>query len=146
MNAYQVHALLEIPYKEGGTGDGGYNCWGFLDHCLVLYFGKKLPAIPIGDPDGVRTEFKGMMESGYCSQVQSPEHGDPVLLRGGDHPHVGIYLNLDGGGVLHCLEGAGVVWTPARDLSRAGYARRTYYRIHHASILGETQQSVPPDR
>ena len=70
------------------------------------------------------------MRSGEWEIADSPAHGDGVLLRDGNDPHVGIYLDLDGGGVLHALEGKGVVFTALRDLNFLGFARPTFYRIH----------------
>ncbi|CPK74677.1 Uncharacterised protein [Bordetella pertussis] len=59
-----------------------------------------------------------------------PEHGDGVLLRAGNDPHVGIYLDLDGGGVLHAMEGRGVIFSPMRALVTMGFSQPTFYRIH----------------
>ena len=62
--------------------------------------------------------------------IARPEHGDAALLRGGDHPHVGVYLVLDEPGVLHALDGVGVIWSPLHTLRLLGFSRLRYIRFH----------------
>ena len=144
MNQTDLILLLGIPYVEGGEGPEGYNCWGFLRHVLLIYFGKELPRAPIGDEAACRSIYEEKARMGEWMQIEHPDHGDVCLLRGGSSPHVGIWLDFEGGGVLHCMEPSGVIWTPDRNLSRFGYARRTYYRIADARHPHQAGQSVSP--
>jgi hypothetical protein len=67
------------------------------------------------------------MDTGAWRLIERPVHGSGVLLRGGDRPHVGVYLDLDGGGVLHAQEGAGVIFTERSKLKKVGYPRASWY-------------------
>ena len=78
----------------------------------------------------MRDLFEERLASGIWEPVHVPEHGDAALLRGGDHPHVGIYLVCDEPGVLHALDGVGVVWSPLPTLRLLGFSRVSYIRFH----------------
>ena len=55
-----------------------------------------------------------------------PQHGDIVVIR---RPyHVGVWLDIDGGGVLHAIHGACVIWTPDASWRTSGFGRREYLR------------------
>lgn len=45
------------------------------------------------------------------------------------HPsHVGVWVDVDGGGVLHCINGAGVVFQPIKALKAGGWGHLEFYR------------------
>jgi cell wall-associated NlpC family hydrolase len=135
-----------IPYKEGGDTLAGFNCWGLLRHIQEVHFGVIIPEVPISDPIASAEWFRNCCQGGNIEQVQFPFHGCPVLLRGGDLPHVGVYLDLDGGGVIHALEEAGVIFTPRHELRRAGYTRVKFYKYSDERTTGNPQEPVsdPP--
>jgi hypothetical protein len=65
--------------------------------------------------------------------VDQPSPGDAVVMRGGDDPHVGVYLEAGEAGVLHAYEAAGqVVWTPMDRLRLTGFSRLSFVRCHAA--------------
>ncbi|MBW4789115.1 C40 family peptidase [Alcaligenes faecalis subsp. faecalis] len=128
MTADDANQYIGLPWRLGARGPSEYDCRGLLVHCRSTYFGGGIPDFELGD--AARDLYAHKMRSGEWQIVAIPEHGDGVLLRDGNDPHVGIYLDLDGGGVLHALEGKGVVFTALRDLNFLGFARPTFYRIH----------------
>ena len=77
----------------------------------------------------MRDLFANRLQAGAWQQVETPEHGDAALLRGGDHPHVGIWLTCAGPGVLHALDGVGVIWSPQATLRLLGFSRVRYIRF-----------------
>jgi hypothetical protein len=144
MTPEDVLQYLSLPYVEGGEGPEGYNCWGLLRHIERVHFNRHLPAFVIGDAVATREAHEGALDSGLYWPVAEPVHGHPVLLRGGDDPHVGVWLDYDGGGVLHSLEGKGVIWTPRNRLNMLGFGRMKFYRIKDAGTLCSHEGSVPP--
>jgi len=95
------------------------------------HFGRILPEI--SNPEDMlvmgRT-FRDHPERRRWAKVESPAEGDCVLLRRSRHPiHVGIWLDVDGGGVLHCAEGAGVVFQRSDALALNGWAIEGFYRF-----------------
>ena len=129
MNAAQADEYIGIEWRINGTGPDAYNCWTFLAHIQRVYFATIIPLISLDNPAANAELHKVKLQSGDWQIVKNPSHGDGALLKGGLSPHVGIYLDVDGGGVLHCAEGMGVVFTPANSLSIAGYARTVYYKL-----------------
>ena len=127
MTPLDIAGLIGRPYALGADGPECFDCRGLLLYCQRRFFGKTLPALPLGL--AMREVFAGQLQAGHWALVQSPAHGDGVLLRGGDHPHVGIWLTCTGPGVLHALEGIGVVWSPAATLRLMSYSRLRFVRI-----------------
>lgn len=128
MTPEQITGLVGKRYALGADGPDAYDCRGLLLHCQRTFFGKPLPELPMGQ--GMRDLFGEKLASGAWEQVERPEHGDAALLRGGDYPHVGIWLTCVGPGVLHALDGVGVIWSPQNTLRLLGFSRIRFIRFH----------------
>ncbi len=128
MNANDVNRYIGIPWHFGARGPDEYDCWGLLKTVRDTYFGGGIPDTPLGDP--ARELYAEKLRTGLWEIVSSPAHGDGVLLRDEGEPHVGIYLDFDGGGILHSMRGAGVIFTELRELRIMGFANPRFYRIH----------------
>lgn len=103
--------VIGLPY------DGQkLNCWHLVQRCQKQVFDRDLPPVLIR-PDNMR-ELMGMMELRKTYQgweeVPEPQHGAVVFMTKGGHEisnaacHVGVWLDLDGGGILHTDEPQGV--------------------------------------
>jgi hypothetical protein len=146
MTPLEVTELIGIPYSDTGMlPEDGFNCWGLLLYVQSRYFGRQLPTIPLGDADKTLAIHHESIHNGSYALVLSPLHGDAVLLRGGNCPHVGVWLEIDGGGVLHSLGGVGVVFTPKHRLNSMGYSRLVFYRVRDARSIYSTERPVPTD-
>ena len=132
MTQSEVLLYLGLPYTKTGFGPDSYNCWGLLIHIQKTYFNTEMPLAPLGDEVACLNLFKTKTECGEWIQTKEPKHGDCVLLKGGRNPHVGIYLDFDGGGVLHSLEGMGVIYSRLRELNHQGFGRTKFYKIVNA--------------
>lgn len=128
MTPDQANAYIGCSWVMGGRGPDAFDCWGLLKEIRDIHFGGGIPEVAFGD--AARDLYGTKMRSGDWELVAAPKHGDGVLLRDGDDPHVGIYLDFDGGGVLHAQEGSGVVFTGMRELRFLGYSHAKFYRIH----------------
>lgn len=135
MNVDELESLIGCQYKEGSFGppEAGFNCWGLLHYVQAKYFDVKMPKAPIGDADTCRRMFTDRLDAKMWAQVESPSHGDGVLMRDSKEPHVGVYLDIDGGGILHALEGMGVIFTSTSDLNFHGFGRVKYYRLNNGN-------------
>ncbi|OAN45860.1 NlpC/P60 family protein [Magnetospirillum moscoviense] len=131
---WSVHggeAANERIAVSGGSGPDSFNCWEFVRMVQARHFGRLLPEI--GNPEDMlvmgRT-FRDHPERQRWAKVPDPMEGDCVLLRRSRHPiHVGIWLDVDGGGVLHCAQDAGVVFQRPDALSLNGWAIEGFYRF-----------------
>lgn len=64
----------------------------------------------------------------------APREGDCLQMSHSKHPHhVGLWVDVDGGGVLHCVEGAGVVFSTRQALRVAGW-NITAVRRHRSRL------------
>lgn len=129
MNSEDINFLIGLPYEDGSFGPDSFNCWGLLFYIQHNYFKVSMPIAPIGDADGCKAMFESQLESGAWQPLEKPVHGCGALMRDGQSPHVGIYLDIDAGGILHSMEGVGVIWTPLYQLRSLNFGRTKYYRL-----------------
>jgi len=102
---------------------------------LVQYVERKLAGRELIDAEDPPTNIKQL--SRYVAYhaamhqwrvVDRPVHLGPVLLAHINHPfHVGVFLDVDGGVLLHCQIGTGVTVDSLMALRHAGWRRMTYY-------------------
>jgi hypothetical protein len=94
------------------------------------HFGRELALIPVDALDlrVVLRTFNEHPERKRWQRVPNPKHGDAVLMRQSRYPvHVGVWLDVDGGGVLHCAHGVGVVFQDLLALDRHGWRAEGFY-------------------
>jgi len=125
MTANSSHAmsLVGTPYRRGGvTPREGFDCFTLLRYVRQHCFGKPTPTggIPAEDVPSARAAALGIylalggkerMGSPWL-ELTAPEEGCAVALgtwKVSRLHHCGVLVN---GGVLHALEGAGVVYSP----------------------------------
>lgn len=105
------------------------NCWHFCARIWRERFGIDVPLIDVdgADPRATRRELEQSAERRGWQLVEVPREGDAVLMAKGARPcHVGMWLDL--GGTLHCIEGAGAIFTPGARLADLGYRVVGVYR------------------
>lgn len=129
MNANDVNEYVGLPWESGACGPDSYNCWGLLKVVQEVHFNTPMPDLVMGDEEGIVAAYSEKMRTGAWKIVDTPRHGDGALLRAGSHPHVGVWLDIDGGGVLHSLEGTGVIFTLSANLNSLGFGSTQYYRL-----------------
>lgn len=131
MTPEQVRRYVGLPYRAGADGPDEYDCRGLVRHVLRDHFGRDVPALPVGGD--LSALWAASVASGQWETIDSPRPGDAVVMRGGDDPHVGVYLEPGRSGVLHAYEAAGsVVWTPMDRLRFMGFSRLSFVRCHAA--------------
>lgn len=95
-----IAALIGKPYKRGATGPDSFDCEGLARHIQRECFGKELPTVP----DAI---FKRRM----VKRIRYPVHGSIVFTGAGNFDrHIGVYLAISGGGIIHVMEGIGVIF------------------------------------
>lgn len=118
------------PYRPDGL-----HCWELVRRCQSEVFGRTLPAVMAAPENklalarlmAARHDYKG-----WCA-VMAPAHGAVVFMtRKGHGPsraacHAGVYLALDGGGVLHTDDPHGVVFEPLVALRARNWADLSFF-------------------
>lgn len=126
--AYQY---LGRPWVNGATGPDSFDCWGMLRYVQKHHFSLDVPIWSV-DADDVLKVVRAIQtnpELNNWTKVSEPLEGDSVLLAHAHHPHhVGVWLNVDGGGVLHCIKGRGVIFNSLHSLKISGWGRVEFYR------------------
>lgn len=110
---------------------GEHDCWAFSRRVWREKFGMDVPAVDVDACNRLACvrAFDGHEEKASWYHVDTPQEGDAVLLAQSRHPsHVGVWVDADGGGVLHCVEGIGVVFQTISSLKVAGWHGLEFYR------------------
>jgi cell wall-associated NlpC family hydrolase len=97
------------PWAAGAAGPHAYDCWGLVRAVYRDQLGIALPVIDVDamSPIAVRRALDGHEERSRWRAVTPPEPYAVALMSHGQRPHhVGVWT---GSGVLHAVEGAGVV-------------------------------------
>lgn len=107
------------------------DCWAFCRRIWADHFGLDVPVVDV-DPAhlaAVVHAFHGHAERAHWIEVAYPREGDAVLLAHSRYPsHVGVWIEADDGGVLHCDQASGVCFSSPQALARAGWGHLRYYR------------------
>lgn len=108
-----------------------HDCWAFFRKVQREQFGIEVPAFDADALDRMACAraVAGNPERNKWTRVETPQEGDAVLMARAKYPsHVGIWIAADGGGVLHCMQGAGVVFQGLGKLKLSGWGHVVFYR------------------
>ena len=123
---------IGLPWVAGAQGPDSYDCWGFVRYIHKQEYGHNVPMVNV-DPDNFRDVLNAFQHDAAfqaLEEVEKPQEGDIVLMRQAKNPvHAGIWLDIDGGGVLHCVRENGVVFQDVPSLNLCGWFLHSYYRI-----------------
>ena len=121
---------IGIPWVAGAQGPDAFDCMAFFRYVQGRHFGIEVPQIiapDYDDPMALSAMFSDHPERQRWTRIDQPRHGCAVLVR---RPmHIGVWLDMDGGGVLHCVRGAGVVFTHGGAWPASGFGRREYFEL-----------------
>ena len=107
---------------------GENDCWAFARKVWREQFGLDVPAVDVDACNRLACSraFAAHDERGSWQQVEQPQEGDAALIGQSERPsHVGIFVD---GGILHCVQGAGVVFSAIPALNNSGWRVLAWYR------------------
>lgn len=119
---------IGTPWEAGAQGPEAFDCMAFFRHVQQKHFAIEVPAIiapDYEDPAQLVELFGAHPERARWQRVPAPKHGDAVIVH--KPMHIGTWLDIDGGGVLHCVRGAGVVFTKDSGWMMSGFGRREFF-------------------
>lgn len=124
-------SLIGKPYKLGYEGPDYYDCWGLAKHIQSVMFGRHMPSIKT-PPEKVAGLVKFVKTHEARKQwtlaKSYPKHGQLVEMSTNELPfHIGVYLNIDGGGIIHSHENCGVCFDTMPLMKIAGWRRFIYH-------------------
>jgi len=109
---------------------GEHDCWAFARRVWREVFGWDVPAVDVDALNKMETvrAFNTHPERSRWSKVDRPIDGAGVLMgKSGRASHVGVWTDADGGGVVHCVQGIGVVFNTAQSLALTGFRVLGWY-------------------
>lgn len=125
-----VDSVIGRPYEPAGL-----HCWQLVRACQEAVFGRALPPVLVA-PER-RRELVGMMQLRHAypgwGEVPEPAHGAVVFMTRHGHDlsraacHAGVWLDLDGGGVLHTDDPHGVVFDAIPVLAARNWGDLSFY-------------------
>ena len=107
------------------------DCWGFFREVQNDRFGLNVPAVEIDSLNlrNVIDTFNTHSERTRWSEVERPVEGDAVLMGRSANPvHVGVWLPVNGGTVLHSEQTSGVVLQSLSSLQIHRWTHIRFYR------------------
>jgi cell wall-associated NlpC family hydrolase len=118
------------PWSDGAEGPDEFGCWGYLRWVKREVYGVDLPSIPVHSDkplECVRLIHAGEHNREMWRPVTRPSDGDVVVMGSrGFGVHVGVFVAIDGGLVVHSQQGIGVV---AQTPSQVAWPYKRYYRF-----------------
>lgn len=119
----------------------GLHCWELVRKCQEALFGRILPPVLVA-PER-RRELVDLMSLRHSyagwTEIEQPVHGAVVFMTRNGHDvskaacHAGVWLDLDGGGVLHTDEPHGVVFETFLELSARNWSDLSFYEPAHTA-------------
>lgn len=121
---------LGMRWEPYATGNGAFDCWGLVQHCLDKHYGVRLDRyidILTYDHKAFSLAVSNEIKKGHWQKIEKPIDGTVVLMS--QHRlfhHIGIFTN---GVVLHSKDGADVCRETLKTLQKSGFKRIEFY-IH----------------
>lgn len=122
-----INHYLGKPWSNGSDGPDAFDCWGLV---RAVYRQRGI-VLPVVDVDAHRAlEVRHAMRDNMdgWNLLGKPEDYCAVLMSASLRPHhVGVWIPNDGGGVLHSVEGAGVIFNRKLTLKMSGWNLLGFY-------------------
>lgn len=128
-----IRDYLGAPFEHDAYGPTTFDCYGLLWHVAREHGGITLPRFDdmAGQLARINAAIQGQMLSADWHEVDAPRDFDAVVMRrAGEAYHVGAWLAVDGGKVLHATP-AGVLCSDVGALRRMGFRHLQYFRYAH---------------
>lgn len=118
-------------HQHGGRGPEVFDCWGLLKWIYMHRYGIALPDLPgISSKQAIAISKqinKSVEEEWF--PVEKPFDGCAVALaQVRSYHHVGIWIDADGGKVLHCYDDQRVIVDTVKQLQLKGFRKVDFFK------------------
>lgn len=130
MNYSWISQYLMAPFEHDAYGPERFDCYGLLWHVAREHGGIELPRFDDfeGQLKRINAAIAGQTLSDDWVEVEIPQDFDAVVMkRAGEAYHVGCWLGVDGGKVLHATP-QGVHCNDMNALRRMFFQHFSFYR------------------
>lgn len=126
-----VNAHIGTPYDLGGKAPGTVDCYGSARYLQKALFDRDMPDFSMPGEAGrvaIASAIGVHPERARWQEVAEPVDGALVTMaRNQCGYHIGTWLDLDGGIIVHAIEGCGVVVDTLPSLEAIGWRK---FRFH----------------
>lgn len=124
-------SLVGLPWVSGARGPREFDCWGLLVHVYRKTLGIELPPYPNVDAkDTLKVTRLLVAGAEQWEKIQAPEPFCAVGMSSNLRiNHVGLWLPVDDGGILHAADNRGVVFQSIQSVRMSGLSNITFYRF-----------------
>ncbi|OFE11374.1 hypothetical protein PHACT_12515 [Pseudohongiella acticola] len=130
-----IRDYMGARFRHDAYGeDGCFDCYGLVWHIAKHHGGIELPRFDdyAGQLARINAAIDGAVLSSDWREVSAPQDFDAVVMRrAGEAYHVGCWLGVDDGKVLHATP-QGVLCNDLAGLRRMNFQHITFYRYIHA--------------
>lgn len=127
----EAYLTAGIRWHARPDGERRHHCWSFVRLLLARHYRVEVAEafVNAADAGAVNAEFVSSPIKAGFALMPSPQDGDVVLMSGnGRATHCGLYLDVDGGRVLHCERGVGVTVDSLASLAVNGWRNLEFWR------------------
>lgn len=134
--SHWAQCYIGKPWVSGARGPEAFDCWGLLRWIYSVHYGVELPLFPGVDATNPLAVGHAMSaELGRpCSpweRIERPIEGCGVAMGAGKRfHHVGVWLEADGGLVLHAARKRNVTAQGLSSLRNSGISNIAYFKHH----------------
>lgn len=128
--AEYIIARLGKPWRAGANGPDEFDCWGWAQALERDGFDRTIETIaePPTNPRDLIEFVRSHPARKQWRETPTPVHGGLVELAHNSRPfHIGVYLDIDGGGISHAAPGVGVTYDSIIALRAAGWRRFVFH-------------------
>jgi hypothetical protein len=122
-----LNSLVGKPYRLGAAGPDCFDCYGISRHLQREFFGRDCPLFEMPGQAGRIAIASAIALHPFRSkwvEVQGPADGCAVSMAKQDIGyHLGTYLSLDGGIIVHAVEDSGVTVDTIFAMKAMGWRR-----------------------
>jgi cell wall-associated NlpC family hydrolase len=131
MMAHWINEYIGIPWESGAKGPGSYDCFGLVQAVMARHYGVAVPDVDV-DPESLLQIVRAIKKhKGWAAweRIDRPEDGAMVkMCRQSDPNHVGVFVAVDGGCILHAPRNMYAISDTPFVLKAMGWKRLEYYR------------------
>lgn len=125
-----VNEYIGKSWERGAKGPDQFDCLGLVQHVQAVHYGVTIPGVTCGK--NMLSIIRAIMNANNLpgfKREKTPKEGDVVKLYRHEFPdHIGIWVDVDGGGVLHSSQKNGVTFDSPFLLKSMGWEKIEYYR------------------
>lgn len=126
-----VNGLLGRPYRLGCAGPDAFDCYGLTRYLQMTLFGRSMPEFKMpgfGGRIAIASAIAVHPERQCWGEIAAARDGCIVTMaRQNAGYHMGTWLAMDGGVIVHTIERCGVVTDTPATLEAIGWRRLRYF-------------------